>query len=58
MSETSLWDLRETIKRNNIHIMVIPEGKRKKREQKVFLKQSWLKISQTWEHSSFVIKRW
>lgn len=34
-----LWELWNTLKRNNIHIMRTPKGEEKEKEQKVHLKQ-------------------
>jgi len=36
------------IKRNKIHIMRIPGEKIKRKRQNIYLKQKWLKTSQTW----------
>ena len=49
-NEDSLRDLWDNIKRNNIHILGVPEGEeREKGPEKIFEEIIYLKTSLTWE---------
>lgn len=45
-NKENLKDLCNTIKRMNIYIMEVPEGKREKKRQKAYLKKQWSNTSQ------------